>query len=66
MASRKPETTASAMIMTATLRAVAKMASLIMKVEKAPFCLTRYLRAMKKGKFTGTKVGDLVFNEGWT
>ena len=42
---------AIATIITATLRAVATMASLMMKEEKVPFCFTRYLRAMKNDKF---------------
>lgn len=48
----KPPVTHTAKIITATLNDVATMASLIIKDEKAPFCLLRYLRAMSNGKFT--------------
>ena len=47
----KPVTTAMATIITATLSAVAMIASLMINEEKVPFCLIRYRRAMKKGRF---------------
>jgi hypothetical protein len=37
--------------MTATLRPVARMASLMMNEEKVPFCFRIYRRARKKDKF---------------
>jgi hypothetical protein len=43
-----------AIIITATLNAVATMASLMIKEEKAPFCFNRYLRAMKNERFNYT------------
>jgi hypothetical protein len=41
---------------TATLSAVARMASLIMKEEKVPFCFSRKRRAMKNGRFKNIPV----------
>jgi hypothetical protein len=46
---------ATAIIMVATLIVVANIASLIINDEKAPLRCKKYLRAMKKERFTATK-----------
>jgi hypothetical protein len=55
MACLKPVTTASESIITATLSAVATIASLMINEEKVPFCFTRYRRAMKNDTFMNGK-----------
>ncbi len=56
----KPVTIDSATTITATLSAVATIASFMMKEEKAPFCFTRYRLAIKKERFIPVACNVLV------